>query len=91
MNDVVAPLLIALTGVPALAIAVWSGRDGSPHARGTGLRWALIALSMFVGALAIYLANPHRGLTYTAVIVLVIAVNALGISLLRHLRRSPRT
>ncbi|MCW4454903.1 hypothetical protein OK348_08840 [Flavobacterium sp. MXW15] len=85
----IAPLVIAATGLPALAIAAWAGRDGSDHARGTGLRWALIALGMFVGALGLYLAGGNRSAVYAVVIALVVAVNALGISLVLHLRRGP--
>ena len=89
MTQLLAPLIIALTGLPALAIASWSSRDGSQHSRGTGLRWALIGLSMFLGALGVYLAGDHATIRYGVVIVMVITVNALGVSLLRHLRRSP--
>ncbi len=85
--NVVAPLIIAATGIPALLIAVWSGRPGTAHARGLGLRWALIALCMFIGAIGLYLAGDHRNIAYGVVIALVIAVNALGVSLVMHLRR----
>lgn len=85
--NVVAPLIIAATGVPALLIAVWSSRPGTAHARGLGLRWALIALCMFLGAIGLHLAGDNRNITYGVVIALVIAVNALGVSLVMHLRR----
>ncbi|MCL7714355.1 hypothetical protein [Stenotrophomonas mori] len=89
MDAVTASLVIAVTGLPALAVAAWSSRDGSPQARGLGLRWALIALCLFVGALALYLADGHRTGTYAVITVLVLAINALGISLVLHLRRAP--
>ncbi len=89
MNDVLAPLIIALTGLPALGIAAWSSRDGSRHARGLGLRWALIALSLFVGAIGLYLAAGNRMATHGVAIALVVAVNALGVALVLHLRRAP--
>lgn len=85
--NAVAPLIIAATGIPALLAAVWSARPGTAHARGAGLRWALIALCMFLGATGLYLAGDHRNLIYAVVLALVIAVNALGISLVLHLRR----
>ncbi len=85
--NVAAPLIIAATGIPALLIAVWSGRPGTAHARGVGLRWALIALCMFLGATGLYLAGDSRTITYAVVIALVVAVNALGISLVLLLRR----
>ena len=87
MSTVLAPVIIALTGLPALAIASWSARDGSTHSRGVGLRWALIGLSMFLGALGLYLTGDHPNLGYVVVIAMVVAVNAIGISLVRHLRR----
>ena len=85
--NVFAPLIIAATGVPALCFAVWSGRPGTAHARGMGLRWALIALCMFVAATGVYLAGDNRNIAYGVIIALVVAVNALGISLVLHLRR----
>lgn len=88
MNDVLAPLLIAVTGLPALGIAAWSSRDGSNHARGAGLRWALIALSLFVGAICLYFAAGHRALMWAVVIALAVAVNALAVSLILHLRHA---
>lgn len=88
--DVLAPLIIAATGVPALVIAGWSGRDGSDHARGTGLRWALIALSMFAGALGLYLSSGNQRVMYAMAIALVVAVNVLGVSLVLHLRRGSK-
>lgn len=88
MNDLLAALIVALTGLPALGIAAWSSRDGSRHARGLGLRWALIALSLFLGAIGLYLAAGNRMATYAVVIALVV-VNALGVALVLHLRRAP--
>lgn len=85
--NALAPLIIAATGIPALCFAAWSGRPGTAHARGLGLRWALIALCLFVGAIGVYLARDSRNIAYGVVIALVIAVNALGISLVVHLRR----
>ncbi|MEA5666358.1 hypothetical protein VA603_02225 [Stenotrophomonas sp. MH1] len=85
--NALAPLIIAATGIPALCFAAWSGRPGTVHARGLGLRWALIALCLFVGAVGVYLAGDNRNIAYGVVIALVIAVNALGISLVVHLRR----
>lgn len=85
--NVYAPLIIAATGIPALCFAVWSGRPGTSHARGIGLRWALIALCMFIGAVGLYLAGDNRNIAYGVVIALVLAVNVLGVSLVLHLRR----
>jgi hypothetical protein len=85
--NAIAPLIIAATGIPALCFAAWSGRPGTEHARGLGLRWALIALCLFIGAIGVYLAGDNRNIAYGVVIALVVAVNALGVSLVLHLRR----
>ena len=82
-----APLILALSGMPALAVAAWSGRAGDAHARGIGLRWALIALSLFLGAAALYWAGDSRPRVYAVAIALVVAVNALLLSMVLHLRR----
>jgi len=89
MNDLLAALIVALTGLPALAFAAGSGGDGGRHSRGLGLRWALIALSLFLGAIGLYLAAGNRMATYAVVIALVVVVNALGVALVLHLRRAP--
>ncbi|GAB1406986.1 hypothetical protein MASR1M8_09050 [Thermomonas brevis] len=88
MSDALAPLIIALTGLPALGIALWSGGDGGPHARGLQLRWALVALSLFVGAIGLYLAAGNRTATWAVAIAMVVAVHAVGVSLVLHLRRA---
>jgi hypothetical protein len=85
--NVYAPLIIAATGIPALCFAAWSGRPGTDHARGIGLRWALIALCLFAGGIGVYLAGDRQNIAYGVIVALVIAVNALGISLVMHLRR----
>lgn len=89
MNDVFAPLVLALTGLPALAIAARSGRDGSAHARGTGLRWALVALCSFVAAIALYLCGGNRNAALAVGVLFALAVNGLAISMVLHLRRGP--
>ncbi|SBV35221.1 conserved membrane hypothetical protein [uncultured Stenotrophomonas sp.] len=87
MEHVIAPLVLAISGLPALAIAAWSGRSGSAHARGTGLRWALIALCSFIAAVALYLSAGNHGAALAIGILFVVAVNALVVSMLLHLRR----
>jgi len=87
MNDAVAPLVLAVTGLPALVIAAWSGRDGGAHARGTGLRWALIALCSFIAAIALYLAGGNRSAALAIGILFAVAVNVLAVSMVLHLRR----
>lgn len=86
-NDVIAPLILAATGLPALGIAAWNGRDGSTHARGTGLRWALIALCSFVAAIALYFSGGNRSAALAITIAFAVAVNVLVVSMVLHLRR----
>jgi len=83
-----APLLIALTALPALGIAAWQARAAAsdPKARGLALRWAGIALAMFGGAIGLYFAGSNRGLATTIAILMVVAVNVLLLSMLLHLR-----
>ncbi|GHH51244.1 hypothetical protein [[Pseudomonas] boreopolis] len=85
--DVIAPLILALSGLPALAIAAWTGRAGDARSRGLGLRWALLGLAILLGAVALYWAGDSHPRIYAVVIALVVAVNALALSMVRHLRR----
>ncbi|KAF1686279.1 hypothetical protein B1992_08620 [Pseudoxanthomonas broegbernensis] len=88
--EALVPLLVALSGLPALGAAGWYARGGGPHVRGVALRWALIALALFLGACGLYWARGDQGRTAAVVLALVVAVNALGVSLLLHLRRGDR-
>jgi len=87
MNEAIAPLVLAITGLPALFIAAWAGRRGGAHARGTGLRWALIALCSFIAAIALYLAGSNRSAAMAVGIGFAVAVNVLVVSMVLHLRR----
>ena len=88
--NALAPLVIALTGLPALGIAVWFARSGSEHDRRTALHWALIAVSILLGAVGLYFAAGHRTAGMLVVLAMVVAVNALAVSMVMHLRRGPR-
>lgn len=89
--DALGPLLIAFTALPALGIAAWQARAAGvdPKARGLALRWAGIALAMFAGAIGLYFAGDRGGAT-TIAVLMVVAVNALLVSMLLHLRRGRR-
>lgn len=82
------PLIVALSGLPALAIAAWIGGNDDPRSRGLGLRWALLGMAILLGGGALYWAGDSRALIYTVVIALVLVVNALAVSMLLHLRRN---
>ncbi|AKC85831.1 hypothetical protein [Pseudoxanthomonas suwonensis] len=89
--EALAPLLVAVSGLPALGIAAWYTSDAAgPHARGIALRWALIALAIFLGAGALYWAGGERTRTTAVVVAMLVAVNALAVSLVLHLRRGDR-
>lgn len=86
--DAFAPLLVALGAMPALGIAAWYARAAAhPTARSIALHWALIALAMLVGAAGLYWAGDDRGRIATVAVLMVVAVNALALSMLLRMRR----
>lgn len=90
MDTLIAPFIIALTGFPALAFAFWVGREGSPLSRNQALHWALIALSLFLGAAGLYWAGGHSARTWVVAGLLFVAVNGLALSMLLRLHRAHR-
>jgi uncharacterized membrane protein YgaE (UPF0421/DUF939 family) len=88
--DVTTPLTVALSAILPLGAALWNGNNDDAHSRAIGLRWALIALSLFLGAVGLYFAGDSKPFIYTVVAVLAIAVNALLISMLLYLRSAAR-
>ncbi len=89
--DALVPLLVALTGLPALGVAAWYARGAADaHVRGIALRWALIGLAVMLGACGLYWAAGDQARTGGVVVALVLAANALGASLVLHLRRRDR-
>ncbi len=85
--DALVPLIVAVTGLPALGIAAWHARADDAHGRGTALRWALIALSILAGAVGLYFATGRQAAQVAVVVAMVVAVNALAVSIVLHLRR----
>ncbi|MEE7559895.1 hypothetical protein HH299_09420 [Xanthomonas sp. Kuri4-2] len=85
--DVTVPLIVAFSGLAALGAAAWIGGTDDARARGFGLRCALAGLAILLGAVGLYWAGDSRGRTYAVVIVLLVAVNALAVSMVLHLRR----
>ncbi|MEA9897105.1 hypothetical protein VDG04_11030 [Xanthomonas campestris pv. raphani] len=85
--NVMVPLVVALSGLPALAIAASIGADDDDRARGLGLRWALISLVILIGAAGLYWAGENRAGIYAVVIGMIIGVNVLIVSMVMHLRR----
>ncbi|PPU78247.1 hypothetical protein XcuCFBP2542_03225 [Xanthomonas cucurbitae] len=85
--NIMVPLVVALSGLPALAIAASIGANDDDRARGLGLRWALISLVILVGAACLYWAGDNRAGIYAVVIGMIIGVNTLIVSMVIHLRR----
>ncbi|WP_305805492.1 hypothetical protein [Stenotrophomonas sp. YIM B06876] len=85
--DVAVPLVVALSGLPALGLALWTGEANAPQARAIGLRWALVALCLFIGAIGLYFAGDSKRLVYAVVIAMALGVNALLVSMLLRLRK----
>ncbi|MEA9490464.1 hypothetical protein [Xanthomonas campestris] len=85
--NVMVPLVVALSGLPALAIAASIGADDDDRARGLGLRWALISLVILIGAACLYWVGDNRAGIYAVVIGMIIGVNVLIVSMVMHLRR----
>ncbi|MCF5920272.1 hypothetical protein [Xanthomonas perforans] len=83
--NIMVPLVVALSGLPALAIAASIGADDDDRARGLGLRWALISLVILVGAACLYWAGDNRAGIYAVVIGMLIGVNALIMLIVMHL------
>ena len=85
--DVVASLLMALTGLPALGIAAWYARMDDAHHRGLAVRWALVAVSILLGALGLYFAGDSQAAASAVGVAMVVAVNVLVVSMILHMRR----
>lgn len=82
-----APLVLALSGLPALLIGAWVSRAADPRSRGMALHWVLIGLAIQAGAVAVYRAGGDDRLAQGAVIAMVVLVNALIVSMVLQLRR----
>ena len=82
-----APLVLALSGLPALLIGAWVSRARDPRSRGMALHWVLIGLAIQAGAVAVYWAGGDDRLAQGVVIAMVVLVNALIVSMVLQLRR----
>ena len=85
--DAWVPLLVAATGLPAVAIAAWLARSPQPLQRSLALHMALVGLAIFMGALGLYWAAGDPGRIQAVVLAMVLAVNGLGVSMVLRLRR----
>ncbi|KAB7764613.1 hypothetical protein [Xanthomonas maliensis] len=88
--NILVPLAVALSALPALAIAASIGADSDDRARGLGLRWALLSLVILLGAAALYWAGDNHLGVIAVVVGMIVGVNALIVSMVLHLRRHAR-
>lgn len=88
--DAWAPLVVACSGLPAVGIAAWLARSPHPLQRSLALRMALVGLAILAGALGLYWAGGDAGAMRAVAVAMVVAVNALGISMVLRMRRHGR-
>jgi hypothetical protein len=87
MNALV-PLVLAISGLPALLIGAWMSRGPDARSRGMAVHWVLVGLAIQAGAVGVYWAGDDNGRVHAIVIALVVLVNALIVSMLLQLRRN---
>ena len=83
----IAPLLLALAGFPAIAVAAWLAKDARPASRGLAVRMALVGIAILLGALGLHWAGTDGRRVLQVVLVLAVIVNALALSMWWHVRR----
>ena len=82
------PLLLALAGLPAIAVAAWLAKDARPASRGLAIRMALVGIAILLGALGLHWAGTDGRRVLQGVLALAVVVNALALSMWWHVRRS---
>ena len=87
MNALV-PLVLAISGLPALLIGAWMSRGPDARSRGMAVHWVLVGLAIQAGAVGVYWAGDDNGRVHAIVNALVVLVNALIVSMLLQLRRN---
>jgi len=83
-----APLIVALSGLPALLIGAWVSRARDPRSRGLALHWVLLGLAIQAGAVGLYWAGDDDRVATGVAITMVVLVNALIVSMVLQLRRN---
>lgn len=82
-----APPLLALAGLPAIAIAAWLAKDARPASRGLAIRMALVGIVILLGALGLHWAGQDGARALKVVLALALVVNALALSMWWHVRK----
>ena len=80
-------LLLALAGLPAIAIAAWLAKDPRPASRGLAIRMALVGITILAGALGLYWAGEDGSRVVMVVLAMALLVNALALSMWWHVRK----
>ena len=81
------PLVLAVSGLPALLVAAWMSRANDVRSRGQALHWLLVGLAIQAGAVGVYFAGDDGRRAQGIVIAMVVMVNALIVSMVLQLRR----
>ncbi len=84
------PLVLAVSGLPALLIGAWMSRANDDRSRGLALHWVLVGLAIQAGAVGVYWAGDDDRIAQGIVIAMVVLVNALIVSMVLQLRRRNR-
>ncbi|WP_394695201.1 hypothetical protein [Pseudoxanthomonas japonensis] len=82
------PLVLAVSGLPALLVAAWMSRANDIRSRGQALHWLLVGLAIQAGAVGVYFAGDDGRRAQGIVIAMVVMVNALIVSMVLQLRRN---
>ncbi|SIQ04296.1 hypothetical protein [Solilutibacter tolerans] len=86
-----ASLLLALAGLPAIAIAAWLAKDSRPASPGLAIRMALVGITILLGALGLYWAGEDGSRAMKVALAMALVVNALALSMWWHVRKfNPR-
>lgn len=85
--DALAPVLLALAGLPAVGMAAWFARDPRPASRGMALRMALVGIAILLGAAGLHAAGTDGAFALKVVLAMALVVNALALSMWWHVRR----
>ncbi len=86
------PLLLALAGIPAIAIAAWLAKDSRPASPGLAIRMALVGITILLGALALHWAGDDGNRVLQIVLAIALLVNAFALSMWWHVRKfGPRS
>ena len=82
------PLVLAVSGLPALLIGAWMSRAEGDRSRGMALHWVLVGLAIQAGAVGIHWVGADGRLAQGIAIAMVVLVNALIVSMVLQLRRN---